>query len=79
MTLRVKLEIIPHGDESRAYEIHRLDISNLGYTEVGQCEYMVLAFDTEGHKAAMLDENIVHQRDLGPWALAHKAIGEVLK
>jgi len=30
MTLRVKLEIIPHGDEDRAYEIGRLDIFNKG-------------------------------------------------
>lgn len=27
MTMRVKIEIVPHGDEHNAYEIHRLDIS----------------------------------------------------
>jgi len=75
MTLRVKLEIIPHGDEGRAYEIGRLDIFNKGHIDFGHCAYGVIEQTPE--IGALHDEEIFHRRDLGAWELVRKAIEEL--
>lgn len=75
MTLRIKLEIIPFGDEDKAYEIGRLDIFNKGLVEFGHSEYGVL--DLTKGKAGLYTETILHRRDLGAWELVRKAISKL--
>jgi len=71
MTLRVKLEIVPYGDEEKTYEIGRLDIFNKGRTEFGHCEYGVIELTNE---PGLYDQTILHRRDLGAWALVLKTL-----
>lgn len=76
MTLRVRLEIVPHGNEDAAYEIGRLDIFNVGNaTLVDGHEYRVIEL-TEG-SGALFDGSIRHRRDLGAWALVAKVLKEL--
>lgn len=75
MTLRVKLEIVPHGDESRTYEIGRLDIFNKGLVDFGHHEYGVIEMTAKG--GALHDKTILHRRDLGAWKLVLKALKEL--
>lgn len=76
MTLRVRLEIVQHGDESRVREIGRLDINNLGCPERedGQetCLYQVIEMTPKSggeHK-----EHVYHFRPQGAWELVAKVI-----
>ena len=75
MTLRVKLEIIPCGNEENAYEIGRLNIFNKGKLELGHSAYGVLDL---GKEPGLFTNEIKHRRDRGAWALLRKAI-EVLE
>lgn len=83
MTLRVRLEIIPHGDEGRAYEIGRLDIFNKGIAEPtpdgwdlgGFHEYGVIEILPK--EAGLHKKPILHRRWLGGWELVRKAIEEL--
>jgi len=79
MTLRVTLEIIPHGDESKNHEIGHLDINNIGHAAFGHCEYEILSFNTEQGSAGRFHKTILHRRNEGAWALAEKAINELEK
>lgn len=72
MTLRVRLEIVPHGDEERAYEIGRLDVSNLGYVGFGLCEYQVL--DLTSGQEGEYRERVEHPRRHGAWELVRTVI-----
>lgn len=74
MTLRVKLEIVPFGEEDKAYEIGRLDIFNKGDAGNSQCEYGVIEFDTENNQAGMYAATVLHRRDQGPWVLVRKVL-----
>jgi hypothetical protein len=79
MTLRVKLEIVPYGDEDEAYEIGRLDIFNKGRTETGHCEYGVidLPADVDDGEPGLFDQTVLHRRDKGAWALVRKVLEEL--
>lgn len=77
MTLRVKLEIVPFGDEERAREIGRFDIFNKGNAWFGHCEYGVIEFEPEKRRAGLYKETILHRRDLGAWKLVHKVLSEL--
>jgi len=69
MTLRVYIDIIPHGEESEAYELHQIDIHNLGQTAVpGNCEY---SFEIDGNAS---EEIVRHDRSDGPLALVARVL-----
>jgi hypothetical protein len=83
MTLRVKLEIVPYGDEDGAYEIGRLDIFNKGLAEPtadgwdqgGYHQYGIIEMD---EKSAGLHDNVVlHRRWDGGWQLVRKVLEEL--
>lgn len=78
MTLRVKLEIIPHGVEEKAYEIGRLDIFNEGWTGFAHCEYGVIYIEPEKDQAGLFQETVHHRRDLGAWKLVEKVLKELV-
>lgn len=74
MTLRIKFEIVPFGDETRAREIKRFDIFNMG--RVGRddyCEYGVIEIDPERKTGGLYTNTIQHARHLGAVALATAA------
>lgn len=77
MTLRVKVEIIPFGDEDKAYEIGRLDIFNKGHVDFGHCEYGVIQFEPEKNEAGLFEHSVLHRRDLGAWVLIEKVLKEL--
>lgn len=74
MTLRVRLEIVPHGNEDAAYEIGRLEINNMGPVEFGHSVYKVLDL---GKEPGEYIETIYHRRDLGAWALVKKCLDKL--
>ena len=75
MTLRVKLEIVPHGDEERAYEIGRLDIFNKGESEFGIYKYGVIELRKDF--GGLHDRYVYHRRNLGAWELLRKILFEL--
>jgi hypothetical protein len=72
MTLRVKLEIIPFGDEDRSREIARLDIFNMGGDANGRHQYGVIELTPGG--GGMHEKTIVHYRALGAWELVRQVL-----
>jgi hypothetical protein len=79
MTLRVKISIVPFGDESKEYEIERLNISNRSFEEGdlpnGDCPYVV-----EHNSYKNFDENtsrVSHSRSDGALVLVRKALEEL--
>jgi hypothetical protein len=70
MTLRVKFEIVPYGDESKTYEIKRFDIFNKGLIDFGHCEYGVIDLS---ENPGLYAQTVYHRRDLGAVALFAKA------
>lgn len=76
MTLRVKLEIVPFGDEDKMYEIGRFDIFNKGQIAFGHCEYGTI--DLREGREGLYDKCVYHRRDLGAEALVEKVLREVV-
>jgi len=74
MVLRVKIEIVPFGDEDRAQEIGRLDIFNKGQIRrIGEhFEYGVINL-SKGQEG-LYQESVMHERKLGAWELVRRAI-----
>lgn len=74
MVLRVKLEVVPFGDEDKAYEIGRLDIFNKGLVVDGGrfTAYGVLNL-CKGHEGEY-DGNVHHIRSEGAWELLRKTL-----
>lgn len=83
MTLRVIVQIVPFGDESRIKEIGRLNISNIGPFEFGHYEYIVKEDKPnpgddcfrEGSTYEIVDHpNVYHRRHNGFWRLIRSAL-----
>lgn len=75
MTLRVKLEIVPCGDEDKAYEIGRLDIFNMGRAAAlnpDRYEYGVI--NLTHNDIGLHEDTLHHSRSAGAWALVRNAI-----
>lgn len=71
MVLRVKLEIVPFGEEEKAREIGRLDIFNKGPIN-DACQYGVIEMTpTSG---GLHNDTIIHFRSDGAWELVRHAI-----
>jgi len=75
--MRVRLEIVPHGDEGRVREIGRLDIFNKGHLEhaPGICEYGVIELTTRS--AGLHDASVYHLRNEGAWKLVRNALEDL--
>ena len=70
MTLRVILQIVPFGDEDKAYEIDRLNISNNGN---GLANPDWFDYVTE-HKGRYLKGLVRHKRSDGALVLVRKVL-----
>lgn len=79
MTLRVTVEIVPFGEEEKAYEIHRLDIFNKGPAGFGHYEYGVISFNEEKKDYGMYERTVYHRRNLGALALVEKVLREIIQ
>lgn len=77
MTLRVKVEVVPYGDEENAYEIGRLDIFNMGRIdpETDFCKYGVI--NLSPLNTGLYSDYVTHFRSDGAWALIVRAINEL--
>lgn len=73
--LRVRVELVPFGDEDRAKELGQLIIHNKGMVEFGHADYGVINM-TPGEEGEYV-EDVRHRRDLGAWQLVAKAIKEL--
>jgi hypothetical protein len=71
MTLRVRISIVPFGDEEQEREIHQINISNLASLGLGLCEYGV---EMDKYKTGNYDFKITHQRQDGPLTLVYKVL-----
>lgn len=78
MTLRVILQIVPSGDETKVREIGRLDIFNQGQLEgfvEPVCAYGVI--DLTPKQEGMFEHNIIHARNNGAWVLVANALNRL--
>lgn len=77
--LVVKVEIWPLGSRMAAREIGRLEISNVGGSEVA-CHYDVRASSDAVKCGDVIRRKgeVVHDRGDGPWVLVMKAIAAML-
>lgn len=75
MTLRVKLEIVPFGDEERIYEIGRLDIYNKGPVGFGHSEYGVIEMSPKTN--GLHNKTVYHRSAHGAWALLAKTLAQL--
>lgn len=78
MTLRVRLEIVPFGEEDKMYPIGQLDIFNKGRVGFGQCDYGCIEINPEKNEAGLYTEDVTHRRDLGAWRLVEKVLHELV-
>jgi hypothetical protein len=77
MTLRVKLEIVPHGDEDKAYEIGRLDIFNKGHVDSTSDECLYGVIEMTPTSGGLHTDLILHGRRAGAWRLVWKTLSEL--
>ena len=75
MVLRVKVEVVPFGNEDEACEIGRLDIFNKGRAEFGHSEYGVIELSPKAN--GLHQDTVLHRRDLGAWELIRKVIADL--
>ncbi len=77
--MRVKIEIVPYGEENKAYEIERLDIFNKGYVaKTGSvCEYGVIHI-SDRNKAGMYTATLHHARSDGALVLLEKVLSKLV-
>lgn len=79
--LRVKLEIVPFGDEEKAREIGRLDIFNKGIAYPEQSSryyrYGVIEIDHENNEAGMYVHDVIHAREDGAWMLVRNTLDDL--
>jgi hypothetical protein len=82
MTLRVTLEIVPFGDESKKRVIRQLDIFNMGvaaptedgWDRGGYYEYGIIDIDHEKNTGGLYEETVLHRRWEGVCELVAKVI-----
>lgn len=74
MVLRVKLEIVPFGDEANAREIGRLDIFNIGEAIGRKPMYEYGVIEMSPGEGGLHSTQVYHHRPDGAWALVRAAI-----
>ena len=74
MTLRVRISIVPFGDESKEREIHQINISNLG-DKFGEYKYGV---EVDKYNTGEYDVHVYHRREDSPLLLSAMALDEYL-
>lgn len=75
MVLRIKLEIVPFGIESKTREIGRLEIFNEQQIDFDKYAYGVIDL-TKGEEGMYL-MYVTHHRSKGAWVLVDKILQEL--
>lgn len=75
MTLRVRISVVPFGDEAQEREIHQINISNLEVKENGVYEYGI---ELNKYKTGDYNAKIKHYREDGAVALVNTALEKLL-
>lgn len=77
MTLRVRISIVPFGNEEEEKEIHQINISNLGLVDFPDlCTYGV---ELDKYKTGEYDFHLDHSREGGALSLVAKSVEGLLK
>jgi hypothetical protein len=71
MVLRVTLEIVPWGDETKKYKIGQLDIFNNDQLTDDIYEYGIIDL---GNNPGLFNKKVWHLRSKGAWDLVRKVI-----
>lgn len=74
MTLRVRVSIVPFGDETKEREIHQINISNISLYPGDNCKYGV---EVDKYKTEEYDSVVDHRRSLGALKLIHGVFEEL--
>ncbi len=74
MTLRVRISIVPFGNESQEREIHQINISNLKDWGLGFAEYGV---EVDKYKTDEYDFRLTHMRQEGALELVAKVMEKI--
>lgn len=75
MTLRVRISVVPFGDETQEREIHQINISNLTMKGNGVYEYGI---ELNKYKTGDYDAKVKHYREDGAVALVNTALEKLL-
>lgn len=76
MTLRVRISIVPFGDETKEREIHQINISNLGEANTKECNYGI---ELDEYKSGSYLGRVAHVREQGAITLVYKALKRILE
>lgn len=74
MTLRVRISVVPFGDETQEREIHQINVSNLRDWGLGFAEYGV---EVDKYKTEDYDFNLMHMRQEGALELVAKVMEKI--
>lgn len=75
--MRVRIEIVPYGEEDKAYEIERLDIFNKGRIGISDlCNYGVIHISEKD--AGMYDDVVLHSRKDGALVLVERVLTDLI-
>jgi hypothetical protein len=78
MTLRVRISIVPFGDETQEREIHQINISNLGSVNEFRTEFCKYGVELNKYKTGEYDALVKHWRDDGAIYLVNTALEKLL-
>lgn len=79
--LRVKIEIVPFGEEEKAYTIHTLNIGNMGPSMIEGFHKYHAWLDDDPRGKAMRPEphaEVHHKREEGALVLAKKVLRKII-
>ncbi len=76
MTLRVRISIVPFGDETKEREIHQINISNLGEANIKECNYGI---ELDKYKSGSYLARVTHVREQGAITLVYKVLKRILE
>ena len=75
MTLRVRVSIVPFGNEDDEYEIHQINISNIGATNTP--DVFLYGVEVDKYKTFEYDEILQHDRTKDALELVRKTLERV--
>ena len=76
MTLRVRISIVPFGEEEEEREIHQINISNIG--SAGQPNVSIYGVEVDKYKTSEYEEILQHNRVDGALELVRKVLEKIV-
>lgn len=78
MTLRIRISVVPFGDEEKEHEIHQINISNEGGMGDKYGDYLY-GVEVDKYKTGEYDFLVYHKRQDGALQLVRKVMREVVR